>query len=29
MKGVATGNSGMHQNVPTTDVLIIKAAVIE
>jgi peptidyl-prolyl cis-trans isomerase B (cyclophilin B) len=29
MKGVATGNSGMHQNVPTTDVLIIKAAVVE
>jgi peptidyl-prolyl cis-trans isomerase B (cyclophilin B) len=29
MKGVATGNSGMHQNVPTTDVLITKAAVIE
>ena len=29
MKGVATGNSGMHQNGPTTEVLIIKAAVIE
>ena len=29
MKGVATGNSGMHQNVPSTDVIITKAAVIE
>ena len=29
MKGVATGNSGFHQNVPTTDVIITKAAVIE
>ena len=29
MRGVATGNSGMHQNVPTTDVMITKAAVIE
>jgi peptidyl-prolyl cis-trans isomerase B (cyclophilin B) len=29
MKGVATGNRGMHQNVPTTDVIITKAAVIE
>ncbi|MFM7012108.1 MAG: peptidylprolyl isomerase [Betaproteobacteria bacterium] len=29
MKGVATGNSGFHQNVPTTDVVITKAAVIE
>ncbi len=29
MKGVATGNSGFHQNVPTTDLIITKAAVIE
>ncbi len=29
MKGVATGNSGFHQNVPTTDLIITKAAVVE
>jgi peptidyl-prolyl cis-trans isomerase B (cyclophilin B) len=29
MRGVATGNSGFHQNVPTTDLIITKAAVIE
>ncbi len=29
MKAVATANSGFHQNVPTTDLLIIKAVVLE
>jgi peptidyl-prolyl cis-trans isomerase B (cyclophilin B) len=29
MKGVPTANSGFHQNVPTTDVVITKAAVLE
>jgi len=29
MKGVPTGNSGFHQNVPTTDVVITKAVVLE
>jgi len=29
MKGVATGNSGFHQNVPTTDLVITKAVVLE
>jgi peptidyl-prolyl cis-trans isomerase B (cyclophilin B) len=28
IKGVPTGNSGMHQNVPTQDVVILKAEVI-
>ncbi len=28
IKGVPTGNSGMHQNVPTADVVILKAEVI-
>ncbi len=29
MKGVKTGNSGFHQNVPTEDVVIEKAEVLE
>jgi peptidyl-prolyl cis-trans isomerase B (cyclophilin B) len=29
MKGVPTGNKGMHQNVPTNDVVITKAVVLE
>lgn len=29
MRAVATANSGFHQNVPTTDLLIIKAVVLE
>lgn len=29
MKGVPTANSGFHQNVPTTDVVITKAVVLE
>ena len=29
MKGVPTGNSGFHQNVPTNDVVITKAVVLE
>jgi peptidyl-prolyl cis-trans isomerase B (cyclophilin B) len=29
MKGVPTANSGFHQNVPTTDLVITKAVVIE
>lgn len=29
MKGVPTGNSGFHQNVPTTDLVITKAVVLE
>jgi peptidyl-prolyl cis-trans isomerase B (cyclophilin B) len=29
MKGVPTGNSGFHQNVPTSDVVITKAVVLE
>ena len=29
MKGVPTGNSGFHQNVPTNDLVITKAVVIE
>ena len=29
MKGVPTANSGFHQNVPTNDVVITKAVVIE
>lgn len=29
MKGVPTANSGFHQNVPVTDVVITKAVVIE
>lgn len=29
MKGVPTGNSGFHQNVPTKDVVITKAVVLE
>lgn len=29
MKSVATANSGFHQNVPTTDLVIVKAAVLE
>jgi len=29
MKAVATANSGFHQNVPTTDLLITKAVVLE
>ena len=29
MRAVATANSGFHQNVPTTDLLIVKAVVLE
>ena len=29
IKGVKTGNSGFHQNVPTQDVIINKAVVVE
>jgi peptidyl-prolyl cis-trans isomerase B (cyclophilin B) len=29
MKGVPTANSGFHQNVPTTDIVITKAVVLE
>ena len=29
MKGVPTANSGFHQNVPTNDVVITKAVVLE
>ena len=29
MKAVATANSGFHQNVPTTDLVIIEAVVLE
>lgn len=29
MKGVPTGNSGFHQNVPTNDLVITKAVVLE
>jgi peptidyl-prolyl cis-trans isomerase B (cyclophilin B) len=29
MKGVPTGNSGFHQNVPSNDVVITKAVVLE
>ena len=29
MKAVATANSGFHQNVPTTDLVITKAVVLE
>ncbi|HEY0295686.1 MAG TPA: peptidylprolyl isomerase [Bordetella sp.] len=29
IKGVKTGNSGFHQNVPTEDVLIKKAEIVE
>jgi peptidyl-prolyl cis-trans isomerase B (cyclophilin B) len=29
MRAVATANSGFHQNVPTTDLVITKAVVLE
>jgi len=29
IKGVKTGNAGFHQNVPTADVVIEKATVLE
>jgi peptidyl-prolyl cis-trans isomerase B (cyclophilin B) len=29
MRAVATANSGFHQNVPTTDLVIIEAVVLE
>ena len=29
IRGVKTGNSGFHQNVPTEDVLIEKAVIVE